>query len=105
MNKGIFVFGVILLIIGCLASVYKVEVVTHSEPGLLRKWVPLNEVESMTEQGWEELGEYGHEGEILMVKKVIQKYYIEVYPYQLIGVIFLIIGFVVAVISFLIEKA
>ena len=111
MKLVITALGIIILLVGFGLIVYNEKILTHSEPTLTRKAVPRDEVESMKKQGWEEVvreGDFSEEERVLMIyegtNQIYKRYYIHVFPYQVVGLIVSLIGFVTMCIGFAMEK-
>lgn len=171
MKTAVVLLGVILILVGLVLAAYKVEIITGYETETEFERVPLEEVESMKEQGWtvvrplvyrgvsaadvigpvpqhdikviysngtvlfyngttksiedpevvkylewleaetEELRrKYEAEAQkeevigYIMKRDWVTEYYIDVYPYQGIGVIVLLIGLVTSVVGFYIPS-
>lgn len=97
MNKGTVILGVIIIIVGVYLIAYNEKIFLYSEPGFDRQWVPPEQVDSMKAQEWEEVGSLN--GDVLMIKQITWDYYATSYPYQIIGAIVALIGFVTSIIG------
>jgi len=110
MNKEIIILGIIIVIIGIGLMVYSEKNILSSEykPGLDRRWVSLEEVDSMKAQGWEILGSgYTQNGDVFMVREgtYLEEYYVVESPYQIVGAIVALIGSVTSIIGIAIKEA